>query len=124
MKRFAARFATTTLLILSAVAGSAMAQERIDTRQVKQEKRIDQGVKSGSLTDQEAQRLEKQQGHVGKVENKAMADGKVTGKERAHVEHAQDKASQHINRQKSDRQHDYNHDGKNDKRDRHEHHRK
>ena len=41
---------------------------RVDARQVKQEKRIENGVQSGQLTGREAVRLEKQQGHVAAVE--------------------------------------------------------
>ena len=44
-----------------------------------------------------------------------MADGKMTPKERARIEHAQDRQSQAIARQKHDRPHDFNHDGKKDR---------
>ena len=39
-----------------------------------------------------------------KMENKAVADGKVTKKERARIEKAQDKQSRHIYREKHDKQ--------------------
>jgi len=38
------------------------------------------------------------------MENKALADGKVTKKERARIEHAQNQQSQRIYREKHDKQ--------------------
>ncbi|MFO1285321.1 MAG: hypothetical protein U1F49_01490 [Rubrivivax sp.] len=61
-----------------AAAGSAAATPRIDHRQADQERRIDQGVASGQLTGRETRRLEAQQGHIDRVEDRARADGKVT----------------------------------------------
>ena len=78
---------------------------RIDQRQANQERRIEQGVKSGQLTTKEAARLEKGQARVQKMENKAVADGKVTKKERTKMEHAQDQQSRKIAREKHDKQH-------------------
>ena len=46
----------------------------------------------------------------------AKADGKVTAKEREHIEHAQNVESRKIYREKHDRQHDLNHDGRTDPR--------
>jgi hypothetical protein len=94
--------------LLACVALTAMAQTpstpRIDQRQVNQERRIEQGEKSGQLTQKEAARLEKGQARVQKMEDKAVADGKVTKKERARIEHAQDRQSRKIYRQKHDKQ--------------------
>lgn len=106
-------------LMVSALALPALAQTtstpRIDQRQANQQQRIDQGTQSGALTDREAARLERGQDHVQNLENKATADGKVTAKERVRIEHAQDVQSRRIARQKHDRQHDYNHDGRTDR---------
>ena len=97
-----------TLLAAAGLALPATAQTqstpRVDQRQANQERRIEQGVKSGSLTEKEAARLDKGQAHVQKMENKAVADGKVTKKERARLEHAQDNQSRKIYRQKHDKQ--------------------
>ena len=94
--------------VIAAFALPALAQTtstpRIDQRQFNQEKRIDQGEKSGQLTKKEAAKLEKGQAHVQKMEDKAVSDGKVTAKERHKIEHAQDKQSQRIYRQKHDKQ--------------------
>ena len=89
-----------------ALPGLALAQStpRIDKRQENQDKRIEQGVKSGELTKKEAARLEKGQKRVEKMEDKATADGKTTMKEKARIEHAQDVESKRIARQKHDKQ--------------------
>jgi len=89
---------------------------RVDQRQANQEQRIDQGVASGSLTQREANRLERGQQHVDNMENRAKADGVVTRGERARLHQAQDVQSDRIYRQKHDRQHDYNHNGRVDRR--------
>jgi len=102
------RLKIITVAIGAAFALPALAQTqstpRIDQRQANQERRIEQGEKSGALTQKEAARLEKGQAHVQKMENKAVADGKVTQKERARIEKAQNKQSQHIYKEKHDKQ--------------------
>lgn len=87
----------------------------IDKRQAEQQKRIDQGLASGQLTAKEAARLEKGQERVQAMEDKAKADGKVTKKERARIEQAQNVQSRHIAKEKHDRQHDLNRDGRKDR---------
>ena len=94
-------------LALGAFAFSAVAQTatpNIDKRQAEQQKRIDQGVKSGQLTDKEAVRLNKGQAKVQKMEDKAKADGVVTAKERQRIEREQNKKSRNIAREKHDKQ--------------------
>jgi len=77
---------------------------RIDKREANQERRIEQGEKSGALTPRESARLEKGQARVDKMEQKATADGKVTAKERRRIEKAQDRESRRIYREKHDKQ--------------------
>ena len=100
-----------TLLAVSGMAllmtGMAFAQAEtpvIDQRQANQEKRIDQGIASGQLNEREANRLNKQQEHVNKMEDRAKSDAVMTKKERARIVAAQDRASRHIAREKHDRQ--------------------
>lgn len=76
----------------------------IDQRQANQERRIDQGIASGRLSEREASRLNNQEEHINNLEEKAKSDGVVTKKERARIRHAQDRTSRHIARQKHDRQ--------------------
>lgn len=119
---------TVMISVLALAAGTSFAQSatmgssddgkpamRNERREAMQERRIEQGAKSGQLTEREKARLEAQQGRIDKAQDKAAADGKVTAKERARIEHMQDKASANIQRQKHDRQRDMNHDGRTDR---------
>ena len=103
-----AKIVTLAVAVAGALALPALAQTqstpRIDTRQERQETRIERGEKSGQPTPKEAARLEKGQAQVQKMENKATADGKVTKKERAKIEKAQDRQSKKIYREKHDKQ--------------------
>ncbi|MBL8491990.1 MAG: hypothetical protein JNM82_14510 [Rhodocyclaceae bacterium] len=107
--------------LLASFSLSALAQAtgadtpRIDQRQARQEKRIQQGVQSGSLTPREAARLERGQDRVQALEDKAKADGTVTAKERARLHKAEDRQNRRIHREKHDRQHDFNRDGRPDR---------
>ena len=103
MKRMLLAVRGITLLL----TGMAFAQAEtpvIDQRQANQEKRIDQGIASGQLNEREANRLNKQQEHLNKMEDRAKSDGVMTTKERARISAAQDRASRHIAREKHDRQ--------------------
>jgi hypothetical protein len=91
-------------LLMSGMAYAHDETPRIDQRQANQEQRIDQGIASGQLNEQEAARLNKQQNHIDNMENKAKADGTVTKKESAKIGHEQYRASRHIEREKHDRQ--------------------
>jgi hypothetical protein len=97
----------TTLLTLSLGITSAHAgtnTPRLDQRQNAQEKRIEQGVNSGSLTEKEANRLEHGQERIEKMEERAKSDGVVTPAERKRMEHASDVQNRRIARQKHDAQ--------------------
>jgi hypothetical protein len=100
------RIVTAAAVALIAFPALAQTQStpRIDQRQSNQERRIEQGGKSGALNKKEAARLEKGQARVQKMEDKAVADGKVTAKERARIEKAQDRQSKKIYREKHDKQ--------------------
>lgn len=102
-------------LVLPALAFAQANTPRVDQRQANQERRIDQGIASGSLTQREVNRLERGQQRVDNMENRAKADGVVTRGERARLHQAQDRQSQRIYAQKHDRQHDYNHNGRVDR---------
>jgi opacity protein-like surface antigen len=93
--------------LILGINGQAFAQAEtpvIDQRQANQEQRIDQGVASGQLNEREANRLNKQQEHVNKMEDRAKSDGVMTKRERARIGAAQHRASRHIAREKHDRQ--------------------
>ena len=103
-KSIIAAIIAATFALPGFVLAQTTSTPRIDERQANQEKRIDQGVKSGELNKKEAARLEKGQARIQKMENKAMADGKMTKKEKARIEHAQNVESRKIRREKHDKQ--------------------
>jgi hypothetical protein len=66
---------------------------RINARQVRQQQRIAQGVRSRQLTPGETRRLERQQGSIQANKLQAKADGHVTPQERARLTREQNRAS-------------------------------
>jgi len=93
---------TAMALLMTGMAYAEAETPVIDQRQANQEQRVDQGVVSGQLNKREANRLNRQQRHINKVEGKAKADGVVTKKERARINKAQNRASHQIAREKHD----------------------
>ena len=65
-------------------------------RNVNQQKRIEQGVKSGQLTNTEVAKLERGQSHVTAREAHAGADGHVGPAEQANIQAAENRQSKHI----------------------------
>ena len=100
MKRVIAVLAAAVLTVGYVTAQQQDQTPRIDKREARQQKRINQGVKSGQLTPKEANSLEKQQAKVQNDEAKSKADGKVTPKERAKLTKEQNRASRNIYRKK------------------------
>ncbi len=89
-----------TAMVFSLVAVDAVMAGRVKNRQVRQQKRIHQGVNSGALTKGETVRLQKQQRHINRSKKRALSDGQVTKRERIRLEKKQDRASRHIHRAK------------------------
>ena len=118
LERFIMKIHTLIAALALTVGGVAFAQTptapvapkdptatpKIDQRQAEQEKRIQQGVASGSLTPKEAARLEKREAKIEADKVAAKADGKVTNAERRKLTHEQNHASNAIKHQKHDRQ--------------------
>ena len=65
-------------------------------RNVNQEARIEQGVKSGALTGHEAGKLERGQAHVDRKEAVAAHDGHVGAKEQTRIQRAENRQSAKI----------------------------
>lgn len=88
------------LIGLTAV-GAAQAQP-IDQRHYNQDRRIDQGIRSGRLTPHEARRLDHQQRSISRQEDRMRYrnGGHLTGRDRAVLRHREDRASRHIYRAK------------------------
>ena len=72
----------------------------VDARERHQQKRIEQGVKSGELTNGETRRLERQEGKIKADEMIAKSDGKVTRAERRKLNREQNRESRRIYRNK------------------------
>lgn len=73
-------------------------------RDINQQQRVENGVRSGSLTNREVAKLERGQSKVAKAEASAGHDGHVTASDQAHVQRAENHQSKHIHRQKHDAQ--------------------
>jgi septal ring factor EnvC (AmiA/AmiB activator) len=76
----------------------------IDKRQAMQQKRIDEGVKSGALTGKEAAHLQQREAKIEADKQAAKADGKVTPRERKKLNRELDSSSRAIHHQKHDAQ--------------------
>lgn len=99
MKKFSLTMAVITVISMFMFADVAFAG-RVKHRQIRQQKRIHQGVKSGEVTRREAHRLEREQFRLQRSKRKAFSDGSVTPRERIRLEKQQDRASRHIFRAK------------------------
>jgi hypothetical protein len=73
-------------------------------RNVNQQQRIENGVKSGQLTNREAGRLERGEAKVSRMEARAGADGHVGKAEQGRIQRAENRESRAIHRQKHDAQ--------------------
>jgi hypothetical protein len=88
-----------SLAALMAVTSAAVAAERdpgVNRRQADQHARIQQGVRSGQLTHQEAKSLRSEQRSIRQEERKDKADGKMTAAERKDLHKDQKQASKNI----------------------------
>ena len=90
---------TTLIAGLLALTGSAaFAQAPANTvqRDVNQEQRIEQGLKSGELNTREAATLQREESRVNRMQSNAMKDGKLSAAEQARLNSAQNKVSKDI----------------------------
>lgn len=69
-------------------------------RNINQQSRIEQGLQSGQLTNKEAAHLERGQARVDRAEARAGADGHVSAREQARIQHRENNQSRHIFRDK------------------------
>lgn len=91
-------------LSLASIGAFAQTSAATTQRDVNQQTRIERGLKDGSLTTKEAAKLEKEEGHVDRLQAQALKDGKLTAAERQKLDHAQDKVSADIAAQRHDAQ--------------------
>ncbi len=73
-------------------------------RDVNQQKRIEQGVQSGQLTNREAGKLERGQAHDNHLQASAGTDGQVGAKEQRRIQRNENRQSRRIHHEKHDRQ--------------------
>ena len=105
MKRiFSILFTVSLLFGISAIASAQTRTPKINQREHNQQRRINQGIRSGELTRREARRLDAQEGRIRADEAIAKSDGKVTKAERRHIERELNRTSKHIYNQKHDDQ--------------------
>lgn len=91
-------------LVFLAAAGAAAADgsqtPNLDKREVRQERRITQGIRSGQLTPAEAANLQAREAKLNAHEARAKSDGVVTKKERARLQAEANRDSRAIHRKK------------------------
>ena len=73
-------------------------------RNINQQQRIQQGVNSGALTQREAGRMERGEAHLNRMEARAGRDGHVGRFEQQRLQHAENRQSGRIFREKHDGQ--------------------
>jgi len=86
--------------LLTVSAYSQNKTPRVDTREARQQKRIEQGAKSGALTTGEVKTLERQESKIKSDEIMAKSDGKVTPAERKQLNKELNHESNRIYRKK------------------------
>src|SRR5476649_1073025 len=90
-------FAATAVIAASMFAlASAQTTGTEVQRNANQQERIEQGLKSGSLSTGEAAKLEKGEAKIDRMESKANKDGTLTDAEKARIQKAQNKESRAI----------------------------
>jgi hypothetical protein len=92
--------------LLTGTATMAFADEKIKDRKQNQQKRIAQGVKSGSLTPKETAHIENNEAKLNKEvrQDRKANGGNLTNNEKAQVNRQQNKLSKEIYNQKHDGQ--------------------
>jgi hypothetical protein len=103
MKARITRIAALVGLIFAGAAAAQSAGQTIQ-RDVNQQQRIEQGLKSGELTTREAAGLERQEAKVERDQARALRDGKLSPAEKARLTREQNRVSRDIYREKHDAQ--------------------
>ena len=88
------------LVTFCAVGFSQTTKKKVNKRQVNQQQRINEGLRTGELTKKEAVQLEHQQKNIQQTKKAAKADGVVTKKEKAIINAKQNNASKNIAKKK------------------------
>jgi hypothetical protein len=92
---------TAIALIMTVPFASAVFAQTVGTevqRDVNQENRIEQGLKSGQLSTGEAAKLERGEARIDRMEKNALKDGNLSPQEAARIQRAQNQESARINK--------------------------
>jgi hypothetical protein len=100
MKATATVVAAAVAALFSIAAGAQTTGSEVQ-RDVNQQRRIEQGLKSGSLNTREASKLESEQSRIDRMQSNAEKDGKLSPAEKARIQRAQNQESRDINRLES-----------------------
>jgi len=100
MKAAATVIAVAVAGLFSAAAWAQTVGTEVQ-RDVNQQQRIEQGLKSGSLNTREASQLERGEARIDRMESNAAKDGKLSPAEKARIQRAQNQESRQINRLES-----------------------
>lgn len=92
------------MISLGPTAQAQTATPGVTKNQVKAQKSIKQGVRTGELTRKETRDLQRQQRRIQRTKKRAKADGQVTTRERALIRARQQNAKRNIRIQKNDAQ--------------------
>lgn len=84
-------------------SSSALAAGPATQRQIRQQQRIDQGRRNGTLSHGELKQLNRQQQRIADYKHKAMRDHRITRHEARRMHKMQDRASHQIYRYKHNR---------------------
>jgi hypothetical protein len=95
---------TLTLTIAWAAAATAQTAPYVDERLANQADRISSGIRDGSLTAGEADRLERQQARIAREEQRFTSDGSLSPAERQKLRQDVNRASGQIWRERHDAQ--------------------
>lgn len=97
--------AALILAASTAVSAPAFAADGIDATFFEQKGRIEQGIRSGALTEREAVMLRSEQSRIANMIARARihGNGRIYATERSQIERAQAAASRHIYAEKHDR---------------------
>ena len=105
--KFALALSAATIGISCLVASPAWSAGQHDQTQIKQQRRIAQGVRSGELTRHEFARLQNEQRQIKHFAYRAKADGHVNKWERRQLSNMRKQANKHIYTAKHNRMNSY-----------------
>ncbi len=94
----------TSLYIWSGPVQAQYYGQNIEQREAAEQQRIQNGIRSGALTPQEARRLEAEQRRIEATKDRMRADGRLDPREQARLNQMLNKANRDISREKHDNQ--------------------